>query len=223
MLQKFDTTGPIAAVLDISAGRVQVIAADRADATVEILPADASKSRDAKAAEQTTVEYRDGVVRVVTPAGNQLLGPSGMIEVTVQVPSGSRVEAKAAAAEFRGVGRLGDVAFEGAHGSIKIDEAESVRLTALAGDVSVGRLNGPAEIRTSKGDITIAEAVQGAVVLTTQAGNVSVTAVAEASATLDAGTSYGRVQNALKNAKGAGAELNISATTSYGDIEARSL
>ncbi len=222
-MQKFDTPAPIAAVLDISAGRVQVIAADRADTAVEVLPADASKSRDVKAAEQTTVEYRDGVVRIATPAGNQLLGPSGMIEVTVQLPAGSRVEAKAAAAEFRGVGRLGDVAFEGASGSVKIDEAASVRLTALAGDVSVGRLNGPAEISTSKGDITIAEAVRGTVVLRTQAGNVSVGAAAGASATLDAGTTYGRIHNALKNTEGAAAELNIQASTAYGDIDARSL
>ncbi|MGI9822857.1 DUF4097 family beta strand repeat-containing protein [Agromyces sp. Marseille-Q5079] len=223
MLQKFTTTAPITAVLNISAGRVQVIAADRTDTTVEVRPANASKGRDVKAAERTTVEFHDGVVRVVTPAGNQLVGPSGMIEVTVQVPTGSRVEGTAAAAEFRGVGRLGDVAFDGAYGTIKIDEADSVRLTALAGDVSVGRLNGAAQITTSKGDISIAEAVQGTVVLRTQAGDVSIGAVAEASATLDAGTSFGRIQNALKNAKGAGAELSIEATTLYGDIDARSL
>ena len=88
--------------------------------------------------------------------------------MTVQLPAGSRIEAKAACAEFRGVGRLGDVAFEGAHGAVKIDEAASVRLTAFAGDVAVGRLGGPAEISTQKGDIHIAEAVRGTVVLRTQ-------------------------------------------------------
>lgn len=59
---------------------------------------------------------------------------------------------------FRGVGRFGDIAFEGANGEIKIDEAASVRMTAHAGDVTVGRLTGAAEISTQKGDITIAEA-----------------------------------------------------------------
>ena len=108
--------------------------------------------------------------------------------MTVQLPAGSRVEAKAASAEFRGVGRLGDVAFEGAHGAIKIDEAASVRLTAHAGDVAVGRLGGPAEISTQKGDIRIAEAVRGTVVLRTQAGDVSVGAAPGVSASLDAGT-----------------------------------
>ena len=223
-MQKFDTPAPISAVLDIPAGRIQFIAADRADTTVEVLPANASKSRDVKAAEQTTVEYGDGVLRIEAPAAkNQFLGPSGSVEVTVQLPAGSRIEAKAASAEFRGVGRLGDVAFEGAHGAVKIDEAASARLTAYAGDVSVGRLGGPAEISTQKGDIHIAEAVRGTVVLRTQAGDVSVGAAHGVSASLDAGTGYGRIHNALKNTDGAAAGLNIHATTAYGDITARSL
>src|SRR6478752_6080874 len=142
MMQKFDTPAPISAVLDIPAGHIRFIAAERADTTVEVLPVDASRGRDVKAAEQTTVEYADGVLRITGPAGkNQILGPSGSIEVTVQVPVGSRIEARAAAAEFRGVGRLGDVACEGAHGAVTFDEAASVRLAVHAGDVSVGRLN----------------------------------------------------------------------------------
>jgi DUF4097 and DUF4098 domain-containing protein YvlB len=221
-MHKFDTPAPISAVLDIPAGRVQFIAADRADTTVEVLPADASKGRDVKVAEQTKVEYGDGVLRIEASAKNQFLGPSGSIEVTVQLPAGSRVEVKAAGAEFRAVGRFGDVAFDGAHGAIKLDEAASVRLTTVGGDVSVGRLNGPAEISTGKGDIRIAEAVRGTVVLRTQAGDVSVGAAHGVSASLDAGTTHGRIHNALKNTEGA-ADLNIHATTAHGDIVARSL
>jgi DUF4097 and DUF4098 domain-containing protein YvlB len=220
-MQKFDTLAPIAAVLDIPAGRVRCVAADRTDTTVEVLPADASKARDVKVAEQTKVEYSDGVLRIEASAKNQFLGSSGSIEVTVQLPADSRVEVKAASAEFRGVGRLGDVAFDGAHGAIKLDEAASVRLTVAAGDVSVGRLNGPAEITTAKGDIRIAEAVGGTVVLRTQAGDVSVGAAHGVSASLDAGTTYGRIHNALQNT--GAADLEIHATTAYGDIVARSL
>ena len=221
-MQKFDTPAPISAVLDIPAGRIRFIAADRADTTVEVLPADASNGRDVKAAEQTTAEYGNGVLRIEAPAKNRILGSPGSIEVTVQLPAGSRVEAKAASAEFRTVGRLGDVAFDSSQASIKIDEAASARLTTLDGDVSVGRLGGAAEIRTAKGDIRIAEAVRGTVVLRTQAGAISVGAAAGVSASLDAGTTYGRIHNALKNTDGT-ADLNIHATTAQGDITARSL
>ncbi|MFF9508220.1 DUF4097 family beta strand repeat-containing protein [Streptomyces sp. NPDC014724] len=221
-MQKFDTTAPISAVLDIPAGRIQLIAADRADTTVEVLPSDPARNRDVRTAEQTTVDYADGVLRIHTPEPkNQLFGPSGSLEVTVQLPTDSRIEAKAAGSELRGVGRLGDVAFEGAYRQIKIDEAASVRLTAIDGDVEVGRLNGPAEISTARGDIRIIEAVRGPVVLRTQSGDITVAAAVGVSAALDADTAYGRISNALKN--DGTAELDIRATTSRGDITARSL
>jgi DUF4097 and DUF4098 domain-containing protein YvlB len=58
-------------------------------------------------------------------------------------------------------------------------------------------------------------------VLRTQSGDISISAAASVSASLDAGTSNGRITNALKN--DGTAELDIHATTSNGDITARSL
>ncbi|WP_420035264.1 DUF4097 family beta strand repeat-containing protein [Streptomyces sp. cg28] len=223
-MQKFATPATISAVIDIPAGRIQFIAADRADTVVEVRPADATKSRDVKAAEQVEVGYADGRLRIAAAAAKkQLFGPSGAVEVTVQLPAGSRVEATAAAAELRGVGRLGDVTFESAQGPVKLDEAARVRLSLKGGDIVVGRLTGDAEISTMKGDLTVSEAAGGTVTLRTESGDVSVGAARGVSATLDAGTSYGRITNTLRNADGAGAALTIHATTSYGNIAARSL
>ncbi|MCX4633194.1 MULTISPECIES: DUF4097 family beta strand repeat-containing protein [unclassified Streptomyces] len=222
-MQKFDTPAPISTVLDIPAGHIRFIAADRDNTTVEILPANASKSRDVKAAEEITVTYTDGVLRIeAAPAKNRVLGSSGSVEVTVQLPAGSRVEAKAASAELRGVGRLGDVSFEGAQATVKIDEAASARLTLMSGDVSLGRLGGDAQISTKKGDLQITEAMRGTVTLRTEAGEITVVAARGVSAALDAGTTYGRINNSLQNTGGT-PDLNIHASTSYGNITARSL
>ncbi|SEQ35015.1 Putative adhesin [Lentzea xinjiangensis] len=199
-MQTFATTAPIAAVLDIPAGRVRLIATDRSDTAVEVLPADAAKGRDVKAAEKTRVEFTDGVLRIKADEGGKLLGPSGSVEITVQLPAGSNVEAAVASAEFRGVGRLGDITLDAAQSDVKIDEAARLAVTTQAGDVTVGRLTGSAEISTQKGDITVATAL---------------------SASLDAGTTYGRIHNSLKN--DGGTELHIKATTAYGDITARGL
>ena len=219
---RFDTPTPVSVTLDIPAGRIRLIAADRADTVVEVLPVDATKSRDTKAAERTRVEYGGGVLRIGgPPAKNQILGPSGSVEITVQLPTGSHVEAKTGGAEFRGVGRLGDIAFEGALGPVKVDEAASARLAVLAGDVTVGRLAGPAEISTRKGDIRVTEAVRGTVTLRTEHGDISVGAARGVSAALDSGTGHGRVHNALENT--GTADLTVHATTAYGDITARSL
>ena len=222
-MQKFDTPAPVSAVLDIPAGAIRFIAADRADTTVEILPADPSRSRDVKAAEQIEVAYGDGVLRIEAPeAKNRILGHSGAVEVTVQLPTGSHVDGKLAGGELRGVGRLGDIAFEAAHGTVKLDETASARLTLAAGDVCVGRLGGPAEISTQKGDLRVTEAVTGTVTLRTEHGSITVGAARGVCASLDAGTAYGRISNTLKNTDGTAA-LNIHATTAYGDITARSL
>ncbi|WP_017591629.1 DUF4097 family beta strand repeat-containing protein [Nocardiopsis potens] len=222
-MQTFDTPAPISAVLDIPAGRIQVIAADRTDTIVEVRPADPARRRDTAAAEQTETDYRDGVLRIQAPAAkNRLTGPSGAVEVTVRVPEGSRVDAKSSCAGFRGVGRLGEVACEGAAAGVKIDEASGVRLTAF-GDVSVGRLTGSSRISTRKGDVRIDEAASGTLELATMAGDVTVGAAAGVSASLDAGTDHGRIRNALAGAGEAGAALEIRATTMQGDITARSL
>jgi DUF4097 and DUF4098 domain-containing protein YvlB len=222
-MHKFDTSAPVTAVVEIPAGRIQLIAADRADSTVEVRPATPGRSRDAKAAEEIEVSYRDGVLRVeAKEPKNRYFGHSGSVEVTVQLPAGSRVEAKAASAELRGVGRLGDVAFDGQQATVKLDETAGARLTVMDGDITVGRLGGSAELRTRRGNLTVTEAGRGDVTLTTEAGDITLDAARGVSASLDAGTGMGRINNALRNTDGAPA-LAVHATTSKGDITARSL
>jgi len=224
-MRKFDTSTPVTAVVDIPAGRIQIIAADRTDTTVEIRPANPSKSRDVTAAQQTEIAYDDGVLRIkAAPAKNRILGNSGSIEVTVQLPVGSRVEASAASAELRGVGRLGDVNFEGQQATVKLDETASARLTVLDGDIAVGRLGGRGELRTQRGNLRVTEAQPGTLTLHTMQGDITIGAARGVAAALDAGTGYGRIHNALKTTDtNAAAGLTVHATTGHGDITARSL
>ncbi|MER7765658.1 DUF4097 family beta strand repeat-containing protein [Kitasatospora sp. NPDC096140] len=220
-MQTFDTPAAITAVLDVPAGLVRLVAADRADTTVEVRPADPARNRDARTAERTAVTYADGVLTVRSaPADNPLFGAGG-VEVIVHLPAGSRVEARTEACALHATGRLGDVAFDGAHRLIEIDEAASVRLTAVDGDVEIGRLTGPAEISTARGDIRITEAHRGTLALSTQLGDITVDTAPGASAALDAATGHGRITNALRN--DGTTTLDIRATTAQGDITARSL
>lgn len=89
-MPKYDTPAALTTVLDIPAGRIRLVASDRTDTTVEVLPANAARGRDVKAAGETTVTCTDGTLRITAPAaGNQLLGASGSVEITVQLPAGS--------------------------------------------------------------------------------------------------------------------------------------
>src|SRR5262245_45011612 len=111
-MQTYTTPAAITAVLDVPAAHIQLLAADHTDTTIEIKPADPGKNRDVKAAEQTTVDFRDGILRIHTAAKNQLMGPTGAVQVTVHLPAGSQVQGKAASAQVHSTGRLGEVTFD---------------------------------------------------------------------------------------------------------------
>src|SRR4051794_12658530 len=143
MMQKFDTAGPVSVVLDIPAGRIQLIASDRADTTVRVLPSKESKKRDVKAAQQTEVSYSEGVLRIVTADASRILGSSGSLAVTVELPAGSRIEGKSGAAELSSSGRLGDVVFDGGYRQVELEEVASADLKVHTGEVRIARLAGP--------------------------------------------------------------------------------
>jgi Putative adhesin len=220
-MQSFATPGPITATFHIPAGSIRLTAADRDSTTVEIRPADPAKGRDVKLAEQMTTCYSDGVLQVTAPAASRILGSSGAVEVTVQLPAGSRVEARAASVQFTTAGQLGDVTLDSAQAAVRIDQAAAARITSSDGNVTVGHLDGDAEIVTARGDIQVTEAARGTVTLRTQSGAITVGAAAGVSATLDAGTTVGRISNSLANT--GTPDLIIHATTTVGDITARSL
>jgi len=219
MQKTFATPAPVTAIVAVPAGRIQVAAADRAETTVEVRPADPAKRRDVKLAGRVTATCSDGVVRVTAPAGPRALGSSGAVEVRVALPAGSRVQVTAASAQFTTTGRLGDVTVDSPHATVTVAEAATARLATVDGTITVGRLGGDAQVRTVKGDIRITEATRGTVVLRTQAGAITIGAAAGTCATLDAGTTTGRIRNALANS-GATPALTICATTTTGDITA---
>ncbi|WP_420034007.1 DUF4097 family beta strand repeat-containing protein [Streptomyces sp. cg28] len=219
-MQTFATPAKITAVLTVPATRIEVVAADRADTTVDVRPANAAKSRDVQAADEITAVYADGVLRITAPeAKNRALGSSGSVEITVALPAGSGVEVTAAAGEVTGSGPLGDVVVESALGPVSLAEAASARIGLQDGAITIGRLAKGGELSTQRGDLTVSEATAGKLALSTQKGDITVAAAG--SATLDATTAFGRVNNSLKN-DGTPA-LTVTATTSYGDITARAV
>lgn len=58
---------------------------------VEVRPLNPERDKDVRAAEQTEVTYAGGVLTVRTKE-RRLIGPSGAVDVTVDLPAGSRVD-----------------------------------------------------------------------------------------------------------------------------------
>jgi hypothetical protein len=162
----FETLEPISVTIVMFVGDLRITASDRKDTVVLISPSDSSKESDVKAAEQTRVEYTNGRLLIKAPRSWRHYSPFGgreSIDVAIELPAGSRVEAEAAVADFRCDGRLGDCRFTTAVGNIRLDETDQLYLSTSAGNLTVDRVAGRAEV-TGSGQVRIGE-IHGSAVI----------------------------------------------------------
>ena len=173
----FNTPEPISATIDLAAADVRVIASDRQDTVVAVRPSNSSHEPDVKVAEQTKVEY--------TAAGLQIKGSKqrsmglrkiGSVDVTVELPAGSQVEADSGIGALRFSGQLGKCQAKIGAGSIDVEEAGPVDLQAGAGAITVDHVNGHAEITTGSGRLRVSH-VDGPAVIKNSNGDTWVGAV----------------------------------------------
>jgi hypothetical protein len=162
----FETLEPIFVTIAIGVGDVRIIASDRNDTVVSVTPSDLSKQSDLQAAQNTRVEFSQGTLLVKAPRSWKRYTPFGggeSIDVTIELPARSRVEAAADVANFTSRGRLGECRFTTAVGKIRIDEAGPLHVNTSGGNVSVDRMTGRGEI-TGSGQISIGE-IDGSAVI----------------------------------------------------------
>ena len=149
----FDSRGPISVNVEIGVGEIRMSAGDRTDTVVEVRPADPSKQGDVLAAQQTTVDYSDGALRIKSHKGwRQYSFRAGAeaVEVVIELPAGSTVASQTGVGMLRATGRFGDIRHRSGAGDVHIDTAAGVSIKTGAGDVSVGRATG-ADIATGSG------------------------------------------------------------------------
>ena len=101
-------------------------------------PADASNDEDRKAAELTRVEYTDGRLLVRAPKLRSWLprGTGGSLDVTIQLPAGSRVQGGSGLADFTCDGPLGECRIKTGLGAIRLEEAGTLSLRTGIGDIT---------------------------------------------------------------------------------------
>jgi DUF4097 and DUF4098 domain-containing protein YvlB len=225
----FDTPEPISVQVDLPVGDAWITATDRADTVVEVRPRNASNKSDVSAAAQTTVEYVAGRLMIRAPKSWRRYsffsaGPS--VEVLIEVPSGSSVQAEASWAAFRCEGRLGECRFntggairldqtgaldiDTSHGEVVVERvAGSARVTTSSGKVRLGEVDGTTEIKNSSGECWIGEST-GDIRVNTATGDITVD---RALASVTARTAHGSIRI------GEVVRGSIGLQTSYGGIE----
>src|SRR5690349_8142397 len=153
----FATPQPITATVEISAGAVQLVASDRDDTVVEVRPRDESRSQDVKAAEQVSVDFSNGALRVSSQRGFAF-PRRGAVVVDIALPAGSRVNASSASACITAEGRYADCKFASASGNVEVGSVHgNLKADSASGGLSVREINGSATVSTASGDVVIGD------------------------------------------------------------------
>ncbi|WP_221351129.1 DUF4097 family beta strand repeat-containing protein [Streptomyces beigongshangae] len=202
----FDTPAPVRVVLDLEFGQVRIVASDRSETTVEAYPRDSDDQDDLQAAEQLRIEYADGRLLVNVPEPG---GSGGAVLVVMAVPTGSSLHGQGTAADFLGVGELGKCDLSTGLGHIRLDRADSPRLAASLGDITVAYATGSIEVTADRSDVRLGQIEGGATIRAKGEGDATV------------GRAHGAVR--LHAEKGAirisRAHADVDARTIQGDID----
>jgi hypothetical protein len=191
-MPRFETSQPIAVTVDMFLGQVEIIASDRTDTVVEVRPSDAAKKDDVRAAKETKVDWSAGNLSVKAPRGWKVytLGANPSIDVTIEVPTGSRLHGTASMCRFLVTGELGQCELKTSAGDLQLEKAGPLELrtagnitvdqvvtraniTTSTGIVRIREINGSAVVKNSNGDSTISE-VTGDLRVNAANGNITV-------------------------------------------------
>ncbi len=203
----FQTPQPIAVAVDVPCGDVAVVASDRTDTVVDVRPADVSSKADVRGAQEIRVEFADGKLIVETPKTWKSIRPfSGnpTLSVTIEVPSGSNLDASLA------MGRL-----------VSIGEYDQCELEVAVGDIVVERPGGAVTAKTAKGNIRVDDAARGVLRLETSMGDLEVGIRRGSAARLEVNAMYGNVQNLLDpvdQSQQNGRAVQVFARNLYGNV-----
>jgi len=210
-MPSFDTPEPISVTAHVPAGSIRFTAADRLDTVVDVRPRDPKRDKDVRAAEQAEVTYTGGVLTIRSlPRRRSLVGPNGLVDVTVDLPTGSHIDVVDSFGSWTqvfGEGRLGEVSVKTSSGDVRLDTTGPLKLTASHGSITVERVEGMAEITSSTGNVRVGT-IDGPAVLKHSHGTTTV------------GTVTGELR--VSGANGAidieRAEASVTGTTTNGHL-----
>ncbi len=178
----FETPEPIAITVDVFVGHVAIIASDRTDTVVDVRPSDAAKKDDVRGAQETEVGFAAGNLTVKGPTGWKMYAPprawrTPSIEVTIEVPAGSRVRGSSHVCQFLVTGELGQCELKSSVGDMQLEKAGPLQLQTSGGNITVGQVVSRASITTGTGIVRIGE-IDGSAVVKNSNGDSTIREVA---------------------------------------------
>lgn len=224
----FPAPGPVPVVVEVPFAHLHVVASERDDVVVTVLPTDPGKSGSVRAAGEVLVAREGDAVTVTYPGSwKQWVLPfaAGTADITVEVPTGSAVRGKTGSLFAEGA--LDSVEMTLSAGDARVDDVARLGVKVSAGSVVARRVDGTVDVKVSAGGVRIDEVAGDGTIRATN----GTTTVGSVSGSLDVHGSNGeivvsRVRGTLtaKSAHG-GVRLNnlesgsATLTTSFGAIE----
>lgn len=207
------TPSAIDVAINLQVGRIEVVAGDRTDTVVTVLPTNPGKAVDRRGADDTKVEF-DGQLLTITGPKPRLSwigpGPNDSTDVRIELPTGSRLTAEIAVGNVVATGRLGATRIKSSTGSVDVDTTGDLWLRAGHGNATVARVDGSMELTADHGQIRLGT-VTGDAILKASHGTVT---VGQSGGALEAKLSYGDLEIGR-------ALASVAAKTAYGNIELR--
>ena len=204
----FTTPSPIDLAISLSVGAIDVVAGDLPDTVVTVSPTNPAKAVDRRGADETRVDFDGGRLTITGPKPRiSWIGPTESVDVTVKLPSGSRLTAEISVGGVRTTGRLGATRIKALTGAVDVDTTGDLWLRAGHGNATVATADGAVEITADHGQLRIGT-ITGDAALKSSHGSIRID---ESGGELEAKLSYGDLE--IAEARG-----SVTAKTAYGSI-----
>lgn len=219
----FQTSKPITAVVEVVAGAVRLVASDRDDTVVEVRPRDPSRASDVRVADQARVEFHNGTLKVSAGRKVLSLGRGGAVQIDIELPAKSRLNASSASADVEADGAYSECRFASASGHVRIgtvvgnikadtasgdvtvdDVVGNASISTASGEAAIGRIDGDVKFQAASGGLTVG-VLRGNAKAQTASGSVAVTAAVNGA--LTAQTASGEVEVGIPEGTAARLEL----------------
>jgi hypothetical protein len=173
-MREFATPEPITAAISMYSGQLAIVAGDRTDTVVSVTPRDPGAAADARAAQQTEVDFAAGRLSVKVPDPAWLTGVLGRapaVDVRIELPTGSSVQAEVVKARIAAEGRLDEVRLDSVSGEAHLDRIGTLHANTVSGHVTVEQISGYADINGVSGRVGL-RALGGSAVIKGVSGDV---------------------------------------------------
>jgi len=149
--ETFQTPGPVALVLRIPAGKIELEAIATSETRIELDAANA----DAEEAVRIELRERGERSEVVVEAPRRFFG-TDEYRLRISAPEGSSVEATAGPADIEARGTFGDFEAATASGDVIVqDVTGELRVKSASGDLIAQSVGGSASVQTASGDVIL--------------------------------------------------------------------